>query len=55
MKLTENYFRHLYDLKQYNKIISATSLQWIKTAWKNFRSLQEIKENIEIALQSCVE
>ncbi len=50
-----NYFRHLFEIGAFQKIIEATSLEWVKTAWANFRSLQEIKDNIAIALNACVE
>ena len=50
-----NYFSHLYEVGEYDKIISATTLEWIKSAWGNYRSLEEIKENLEIALKATIE
>ncbi|MBP8993597.1 MAG: NACHT domain-containing protein [Bacteroidales bacterium] len=50
-----NYFNHLNEIGDYQKIISSTTLEWMKSAWKNFRSLEEIRSNIEIALNACVE
>lgn len=50
-----NYFTHLFEAGQYEKIIAATTLEWIKSAWKNFRSSDEIKANIEIALEAAIE
>lgn len=50
-----NYFRHLSEIEDYQKIISVTTLEWIKAAWKNFRTLSEIKENLELALNACIE
>jgi len=50
-----NYFRHLSEIGDYQKIITITALEWIKTAWSNFRTLSEIKGNLEIALNACVE
>lgn len=50
-----NYFNHLNEIGDYQKIISSTTLDWMKSAWKNFRSLEEIRSNIEIALNACVE
>ncbi|PTT68401.1 hypothetical protein, partial [Chryseobacterium sp. HMWF001] len=50
-----NYFSHLYEVGEYDKIISATTLEWIKSAWDNYRSLEEIKENLEIALKATIE
>jgi len=50
-----NYFKHLNEIGEYDKIVSLTTLDWIKSAWQNFRPLKEIKENLEIALNSCVE
>jgi len=50
-----NYFSHLYEIGEYNKIISFTTLEWIKSAWYNFRPLEEIKENVEIAIKAAIE
>ncbi len=50
-----NYFSHLYEVGEYDNIISATTLEWIKSSWGNFRSLEEIKENLEIALKAAIE
>ena len=50
-----NYFSHLYETGEYHKIISITTLEWIKSAWSNYRSLEEIKENLEIALKATIE
>jgi len=50
-----NYFSHLYEVGEYDKIISTTTLEWIKSAWGNYRSLEEIKENLEIALKAAIE
>ena len=50
-----NYFSHLYEVGEHDKIISATTLEWIKSAWGNYRSLEEIKENLEIALKATIE
>ncbi|WP_298137031.1 NACHT domain-containing protein [Flavobacterium sp.] len=50
-----NYFSHLYEIGEYDKIISATTLEWMKSAWENYRSLEEIKENFEIALRASIE
>lgn len=50
-----NYFKHLNEIGDYQKIISSTSLDWMKSAWNNFRAIEEIKSNLEIALNACVE
>lgn len=50
-----NYFKHLNEIGDYQKIISSTTLDWMKSAWKNFRAIEETKSNIEIALNACVE
>lgn len=50
-----NYFSHLYEVEEYDKIISITTLEWIKSAWGNYRSLEEIKDNLEIALKAAIE
>lgn len=50
-----NYFSHLYEVEEYDKIISTTTLEWIKSAWGNYRSLEEIKDNLEIALKAAIE
>lgn len=50
-----NYFKHLNEIGDYQKIISSTTLDWMKSAWKNFRAVEETKSNLEIALNACVE
>lgn len=50
-----NYFSHLYEVGEYDKIISVTTLEWVKSGWANYRSLEEIKENLEIALKATIE
>lgn len=50
-----NYFRHLSEIGNYQKIISIVNLEWIKTAWGKFRSLSEINTNLEFALNACIE
>ena len=50
-----NYFRHLFELKEYALIIETTTINWIKDAWKNFRTIAEIKSNIKIAWAACAE
>lgn len=50
-----NYFSHLYEIGEYNKIISTTTLEWLKSAWRSYRSLEEIKENLEIAIKATIE
>jgi len=50
-----NYFKHLNEIGDYKKIIEATTLEWMKSAWRNFRTLEETKNNLEIALNACVE
>lgn len=50
-----NYFSHLYEIGEYNKVISTTTLEWIKSAWTNYRPLEEIKENLEIAIKATIE
>ena len=50
-----NYFKHLNEIGDYQKIISSTTLDWMKSTWKNFRAIEETKSNLEIALNACVE
>jgi hypothetical protein len=50
-----NYFSHLYELTEYRKLISLTTLEWMKIAWRNYRTLEEIKENLSIALKATIE
>jgi len=50
-----NYFSHLFEGGEYDKIISATSLEWLKSAWSNYRPLKEIKKNLKIAIKATIE
>jgi len=50
-----NYFSHLYEAENYNKILTVANVTWIKNAWFNLRPLDEIKKNIEIAHNAAIE
>ena len=50
-----NYLKHLSEIEEYRKIISFMTLEWVKFAWFHYRSLEEIKDNIDIALNACIE
>jgi len=50
-----NYFKHLNDLGEYQKIIDSTTLDWMKNAWQNYRPLEEIKLNLDIAVNATME
>ncbi|HUC79493.1 MAG TPA: dsDNA nuclease domain-containing protein [Flavisolibacter sp.] len=50
-----NYFKHLAQLGEYSKIVSATNWQWARNAWAHYRSLDEIESNIAIAWKATVE
>ena len=49
-----NYFDHLLQSKEYCKILSLASVEWLKSAWNHFRPLQEIAYNLEIALDAAI-
>ncbi|WP_336715256.1 NACHT domain-containing protein [Chryseobacterium mucoviscidosis] len=50
-----NYFSHLYEIGDYDTIISCTSLEYVKSGWENYRSQKEIKENLDIAIRAAIE
>jgi hypothetical protein len=50
-----NYFTHLFALGKFEIIISSVSDEWITQAWKNYRTLDEIDNNLDIAWKSCIE
>lgn len=50
-----NYFNHLFALQRFGTIISSVSDEWITQAWKNYRTLNEIHNNLDIAWKCCVE
>lgn len=50
-----NYFKHLYEMGEYRKIISWITLDWVKSSWSHYRSYEEIKENIDIGVDSCIQ
>lgn len=50
-----NYFKHLYEMGEYRKIISWITLDWVKSSWSHYRSFEEIKENIDIGVDSCIQ
>lgn len=49
-----NYFSHLYEIGEYKKIISIATLEWIKSAWSNYRSIEEIKNNLDFAIRAAI-
>lgn len=49
-----NRFRHLYDLSEYAKIISACDDEWVNTAWANYRPIEEIKSNLDICWRASI-
>ncbi|MDD2229469.1 MAG: ATP-binding protein [Candidatus Cloacimonetes bacterium] len=50
-----NYFKHLYEMGEYRKIILSTTIDWVKASWRDYRSFDEIVENIDIAVSSCIQ
>ncbi len=50
-----NYFKHLRLVGDNKKIISKTTLSWVKQAWKDYRLLNEIEDNLSIAISVCIE
>lgn len=50
-----NYFKHLFELGKFGEIISITTLEWAKEAWQNYRSIEEINNNIDLALRASIE
>lgn len=50
-----NYFKHLFELGKFGEIISMTTLEWAKEAWQNYRSIEEINTNINLALRASIE
>ncbi len=50
-----NYFRHLSALGKYEKLTAACTLEWVKTAWKNYRTIEEIMGNVMLALNTAAE
>lgn len=50
-----NYFSHLYEIRDYDKILESTTLEWYKSAWANFRSLDEIEANFDISIKAAMD
>jgi len=50
-----NYFRHLFETGNFEKITEQVTLNWIKSAWSNFRTISEIQGNIGLAMQAAIE
>ncbi|MCU7496330.1 MAG: hypothetical protein HF314_08320 [Ignavibacteria bacterium] len=49
-----NYFKHLYEIGEYQKILDNINIEWIKNAWNNFRTISEIDSNIETAFKASI-
>ena len=50
-----NYFTHLYEIGNYKKITEAVTLTWLKSAWHNYRTIEETRANLKIALSATIE
>lgn len=50
-----HFYRHLFELKQYDEILSHCNDQWLKQSWLDFRPLSEINTNIDIAWEAAIQ
>lgn len=48
-----NQFRHLYDLGRYEELASTCTGEWVREAWAAFRSIDEIRANVDLAWQAA--
>lgn len=49
-----NFFRHLFDHGQYQRILSNCNENWLRKCWQNFRPFDEINANLNLAWESSV-
>ncbi len=49
------FYRHLFELKQYDEILSYCNEEWLKQSWQDFRPLTEINSNIDIAWEAAIQ
>ncbi|OCA69065.1 hypothetical protein BBI01_17795 [Chryseobacterium artocarpi] len=50
-----NYFKHLYEIGDYDTIITSTTSEWVKASWENYRGQNEIEDNLDIAMKATIE
>lgn len=49
-----NYFSHLYEIGDFDKVLENTTLEWLKSAWSHFRALEETKDNLNISIKAAI-
>jgi len=49
------FYRHLFELNQYDEVLSYCNEEWLKQSWRDFRPLTEINSNIDIAWEAAIQ
>jgi len=44
-----NFYRHLFELKKFEALLTDCSDEWLLRSWRNFRPFEEISENLNLA------
>lgn len=50
-----SYLTHLFEIGQFQKILEIATIEWVRAAWNNYRSVDEISENIDVAWRAATE
>lgn len=49
-----NFYRHLFNIGQYQQILNHCSEEWLRQCWRNFRPFNEINNNLDLAWESTI-
>lgn len=49
-----NFFRHLFHINQYQKILNYCNEDWLRKCWRDFRPFDEINKNLDLAWESAI-
>jgi hypothetical protein len=48
------FFRHLFHINQYQKILNCCNEDWLRKCWRDFRPFDEINKNLDLAWESAI-
>ena len=49
-----NFFRHLFHINQYQKILNYCNEDWLRKCWRDFRPFDEINKNLDLSWESAI-
>ncbi|HEU5375894.1 MAG TPA: dsDNA nuclease domain-containing protein, partial [Ktedonobacteraceae bacterium] len=49
------FYRHLFELEQYDEMLSYCNEEWLKQSWRDFRPFAEVNANIDLAWEAAIQ